>query len=177
MSGRLTNDQSRIAAIYARVSSERQRQEQTIASQTAALRDLAEQRGLVVPEEFVFEDNGFSGSTSGPRSSNSATGRSTGASRSCCAMRRTGWRAGTPTRCWCLRSSRAQGSRWCSPRSPSDRAPLRASCCVSSRGSLPSTSERRSRSGVAVGSCTERGPARCRCSRTRPMSTSCCRSR
>ena len=61
MSGRLTNDQSRIAAIYARVSSERQRQEQTIASQTAALRDLAEQRGLVVPEEFVFEDNGFSG--------------------------------------------------------------------------------------------------------------------
>src|SRR5271154_219273 len=58
---KLTNDQSRIAAIYARVSSERQRQEQTIASQTAALRELAEQRGLVVPDEFVFEDDGFSG--------------------------------------------------------------------------------------------------------------------
>ena len=53
--------QSRVAAIYARVSTERQRQEQTIASQTAALRELAEQRGLVVPEEFVFEDDGFSG--------------------------------------------------------------------------------------------------------------------
>ena len=53
--------QSRIAAIYARVSSERQRQEQTIASQTVALRELAEQRDLVVPEEFVFEDDGFSG--------------------------------------------------------------------------------------------------------------------
>ena len=56
-----TDGQSRVAAIYARVSSERQRQEQTIASQTAALRELAEQRGVVVPDEFVFEDDGFSG--------------------------------------------------------------------------------------------------------------------
>ena len=58
-----TGGQLRVAAIYARVSSERQRQEQTIASQTAALRELAEQRGLLVPEEFVFEDNGFSGAS------------------------------------------------------------------------------------------------------------------
>ena len=36
------NGQVRVAAIYARVSSERQRQEQTIASQTVALRELAE---------------------------------------------------------------------------------------------------------------------------------------
>src|SRR5512133_1810907 len=56
-----TDGQARVAAIYARVSSERQRQEQTIQSQTAALRELAEQRGLLVPEEFVFEDDGFSG--------------------------------------------------------------------------------------------------------------------
>ena len=55
--------QVRIAAIYARVSSERQRQEQTIASQTVALRELAEQRELLVPEEFVFEDDGFSGAS------------------------------------------------------------------------------------------------------------------
>ena len=60
-SDRLTNNQSRIAAIYARVSSERQRLEQTIQSQTVALRELAERRGLVVPDEFVFEDDGFSG--------------------------------------------------------------------------------------------------------------------
>jgi site-specific DNA recombinase len=53
----------RVAAIYARVSSERQRQEQTIGSQTAALRELAEQRGLLVPEELVFEDEGFSGAS------------------------------------------------------------------------------------------------------------------
>jgi site-specific DNA recombinase len=65
MSGKVgrTNGQARVAAIYARVSSERQRQEQTIQSQTAALRELAEQRDLVVPEEFIFEDDGFSGSS------------------------------------------------------------------------------------------------------------------
>ena len=57
------NGQVRVAAIYARVSSERQRQEQTIQSQTAALRELAEQRGLIVPEEFIFEDDGFSGAS------------------------------------------------------------------------------------------------------------------
>ena len=53
----------RVAAIYARVSSERQRQEQTIQSQTVALRELAEQRELLVPEEFIFEDDGFSGAS------------------------------------------------------------------------------------------------------------------
>jgi hypothetical protein len=65
MSGTVTrtDGQARVAAIYARVSSERQRQEQTIASQTAALRELAEQRGLLVPKEFVFEDDGFSGAS------------------------------------------------------------------------------------------------------------------
>ena len=50
-------------AIYARVSSERQRQEQTIQSQTVALRELAEQRGLLVPEDLLFEDDGFSGAS------------------------------------------------------------------------------------------------------------------
>src|SRR5450631_3146139 len=65
MSGMVTriDGQVRVAAIYARVSSERQRQEQTIQSQTAALRELAEQRELLVPEEFIFEDDGFSGAT------------------------------------------------------------------------------------------------------------------
>jgi len=58
-----TDAQVRVAAIYARVSSERQRQEQTIASQTGALRELAEQRGLLVPEDLLFEDDGFSGAS------------------------------------------------------------------------------------------------------------------
>jgi site-specific DNA recombinase len=53
----------RVAAIYARVSSERQRQAETIQSQLAALRELAAARGLLVPEEFVFCDDGFGGAT------------------------------------------------------------------------------------------------------------------
>ena len=51
----------RVAAIYARVSSDRQRREQTIQSQTAALRELAAERGLLVPDDLVFEDEGVSG--------------------------------------------------------------------------------------------------------------------
>jgi len=51
------------AAIYARVSSARQKEEQTIASQTAALREYATAAGLEVPAEWVFEDEGFSGAT------------------------------------------------------------------------------------------------------------------
>jgi site-specific DNA recombinase len=51
------------AAIYARVSSARQKKDETIASQTAALRAYAEQLGLEVPAEWVFEDEGHSGAT------------------------------------------------------------------------------------------------------------------
>jgi site-specific DNA recombinase len=51
------------AAIYARVSSARQRKDETIGSQTAALRAHAQARGLQVPEEWVFEDDGHSGAT------------------------------------------------------------------------------------------------------------------
>jgi site-specific DNA recombinase len=53
----------RVAAIYARVSSERQREEGTIESQVAGLRELAQDRGLVVPVELEFLDEGFSGAT------------------------------------------------------------------------------------------------------------------
>jgi site-specific DNA recombinase len=51
------------AAIYARVSSARQKEEQTIASQTAAVRDYATAAGFEVPAEWIFEDEGFSGAT------------------------------------------------------------------------------------------------------------------
>ena len=50
------------AAIYARVSSERQKQEQTIDSQIAGLEELARAQGYLVPEEWVFRDEGYSGS-------------------------------------------------------------------------------------------------------------------
>jgi site-specific DNA recombinase len=60
-----TNDRqpTRVAAIYARVSSERQRQAETIQSQLAALRELAGGRGLLVTDDLVFEDDGLSGAT------------------------------------------------------------------------------------------------------------------
>ncbi|MFD7409946.1 recombinase family protein, partial [Streptomyces sp. NPDC059866] len=51
------------AAIYARVSSQRQKKDQTIASQTAALRGYIERMRLELPEEWVFEDEGHSGAT------------------------------------------------------------------------------------------------------------------
>ena len=51
------------AAIYARVSSARQAKDETIASQTLALREHARAQGLDVPEEWVFEDAGHSGTT------------------------------------------------------------------------------------------------------------------
>jgi len=51
------------AAIYARVSSARQKEQETIGSQTAALRAHAEQLGLDVPEQWVFQDDGHSGAT------------------------------------------------------------------------------------------------------------------
>ena len=53
----------RMAAIYARVSSEQQREEHTIASQTAALIEFARTRELEVPKGWIFEDEGFSGAT------------------------------------------------------------------------------------------------------------------
>ena len=54
---------TRLAAIYSRVSSERQKEERTVASQTAALKEHAVSLGLGVPDEWVFEDEGYSGAT------------------------------------------------------------------------------------------------------------------
>ena len=51
------------AAIYARVSSDRQKEEQTIASQTSALRAYAGEHGYLVPDGWVYEDEGWSGAT------------------------------------------------------------------------------------------------------------------
>ena len=51
------------AVIYARVSSDKQKDENSIASQTAALREFAQQHGFAVPDEWVIEDEGYSGAT------------------------------------------------------------------------------------------------------------------
>jgi site-specific DNA recombinase len=51
----------KIAAIYSRVSSDRQKEEGTIASQTEALVEFAKNEGFEVPEEWIFQDDGYSG--------------------------------------------------------------------------------------------------------------------
>jgi site-specific DNA recombinase len=51
------------AAIYARVSSERQAQENTIASQIQSLRTRVAAEGLTLDDELCFTDDGYSGST------------------------------------------------------------------------------------------------------------------
>jgi site-specific DNA recombinase len=52
---------NKLAAIYARVSSDKQRESHTIASQTEAVKEFARTNGYQVPEEWVFEDDGYSG--------------------------------------------------------------------------------------------------------------------
>ncbi len=49
------------AAICARVSSDRQKEDHTIASQTAALIQYAEEKDYSVPPEWIFQDEGYSG--------------------------------------------------------------------------------------------------------------------
>ena len=51
------------AAIYARVSSTQQKEEKTINSQTAALVAFAKSEGYSVPDEWIFEDAGYSGAS------------------------------------------------------------------------------------------------------------------
>src|SRR6266700_617522 len=54
---------TRPAAIYARVSSDRQKEDHTIESQTAALIQYAETEGFAVPKEWIFQDEGYSGAS------------------------------------------------------------------------------------------------------------------
>src|SRR5437588_11179616 len=51
------------AALYARVSSDRQKENHTIASQVAALTQYAEMNGYVVQPEWQFQDDGYRGAT------------------------------------------------------------------------------------------------------------------
>jgi site-specific DNA recombinase len=54
---------TKVAAIYARVSSDRQKENHTITSQLAALTEYAEAHGYQVPAEWRFQDEGYSGAT------------------------------------------------------------------------------------------------------------------
>ena len=54
---------NKTAAIYARVSSDRQKESHTIGSQTSALVEYAQTHGYAVPSEWVFQDEGYSGAS------------------------------------------------------------------------------------------------------------------
>ena len=51
------------AALYARVYSDWQKESHTIASQVAALTQYAERNRYLVPLEWQFQDDGYSGAT------------------------------------------------------------------------------------------------------------------
>ncbi|MHB1287571.1 MAG: recombinase family protein, partial [Leptospirales bacterium] len=51
----------KLAAIYSRVSSDQQRENHTIVSQTEAVKEFARNGQYDVPKEWVFEDDGYSG--------------------------------------------------------------------------------------------------------------------
>jgi site-specific DNA recombinase len=52
---------NKLAAIYARVSSDRQKEDKTIGSQTSNLLEYAQTHEWTVPKEWIFEDEGYSG--------------------------------------------------------------------------------------------------------------------
>ena len=81
-----------MAAIYTRVSSDRQREAHTIASQTAALVEWAPTLDLEVPRDWVFEDDGYSGADARTARdwNGCATWRPRAISRSCSSTVRTG---------------------------------------------------------------------------------------
>src|SRR5271165_5084104 len=54
---------NKLAAIYARVSSDRQKEDKTIASQTSSLQEYAQTHEYTVPAGWIFEDEGYSGAT------------------------------------------------------------------------------------------------------------------
>jgi site-specific DNA recombinase len=54
---------AKMAVIYARVSSDRQKENHTIASQLAALTEYAEAHSYQVPAQWRFQDEGYSGAT------------------------------------------------------------------------------------------------------------------
>lgn len=52
---------ARTAALYARVSSQHQEERGTIGSQVVALQQYAAEHDYLVPEEWIFQDEGYSG--------------------------------------------------------------------------------------------------------------------
>ena len=105
-------------------------------SQTVGLRELAAERGLLVTEDLVFEDEGFSGATlTAPGARAAARPRGGGSVRGAALPRAGSARAPLRLPGAAARGARARRAWRCaSRRSPSGAARRRTSCCASSRG-------------------------------------------
>jgi len=53
----------KMAVIYARVSSQKQKEDETIDSQVETLLEYAKEKGFEIPDEWIFKDNGYTGTT------------------------------------------------------------------------------------------------------------------
>ena len=153
------------AAIYARVSSARQKKDETIASQTAALRAHAEQLGLEVPEEWVFEDEGHSGATLVRPGAGAAArpGRRGRHRRGAVLL---AGPAGPQVRLPgpADRGVRPRGHPGGVRQGPARRHARKISCWCSSRACSPSTRRRRSWNATGAARPTAPGPGRSTCS-------------
>ena len=87
-------------AVYVRVSTSRQVKLQTIEQQLERVRKHVREKGWELPDENVFRDDGYSGTTlkRPGLDARCATGRGCGIWRSSWCSLRIGWRATTSTR-------------------------------------------------------------------------------
>ena len=106
------------AAIYTRVSSERQKQQRTIGSQVDALIEYAQANAYGVPDEWVFEDEGYSGAVLVRPGLERV--RDLAAEGQIEAVL-------VPIRCCWSKSLRVRAWRWCSSRAPKQAHP-RGNC-------------------------------------------------
>ena len=132
------------AAVYARVSTERQERQQTIDSQLAALRAWAEAEGHDLNDRHVFRDEGYSGSRldrPGLDALRDAVRDGEVEILAVVTPDRLARRYATPTRSCSWRSSAAPAAPSGSSTAPSPTTPATSSCCRS-KGRSPSTSAR-----------------------------------
>jgi hypothetical protein len=130
------------AALYARVSTDKQEREETVASQVDLLHQTAEAHGYEVLPGNIFIDDGISGTRSiGLPWSAYGIWWPKASLRCCWSRPLTGWLAAMPIRWYWWRSSSGVGAKSSSCSSPSARA-LRNRCSSRCRGSLQSMNGR-----------------------------------
>lgn len=131
----------KIAAIYARVSTERQEKEQTVESQLDALHRAASEGGYEVAPSHVFVDERRSGAHLDRPGLDRLRDLASEGAFEAVLIASPDRLATTPTRSSWSKSSKGLDARWCSPTTPSARL-QRSGCCCRYRESLPSTNGR-----------------------------------